>query len=77
MYGKAKAEIRIYHQEEGENACDEANVHGVHPEIVKLLGKLRYRTNYGSSAKHYRRVANQAPSCVDEFLDISSIKWSY
>lgn len=61
MYGKAKAEVESTIRREGENACDEANVHGVHPEIVKLLGKLRYRTSYGQNVlKHSIEVANLA-----------------
>ncbi len=61
MYGKAKAEVDVTIRKEGENACDEANVHGVHPEIIKLLGKLRYRTSYGQNVlKHSIEVANLA-----------------
>lgn len=61
MYSKAKAEVDATIRREGENACDEANVHGVHPEIVKLLGKLRYRTSYGQNVlKHSIEVANLA-----------------
>lgn len=61
MYGKAKAEVDATIRKEGENACDEANVHGVHPEIIKLLGKLRYRTSYGQNVlKHSIEVANLA-----------------
>ena len=61
MYGKAKAEVDATIRKEGENACDEANVHGVHPEIIKLLGKLRYRTSYGQNVlKHSIEVAHLA-----------------
>ncbi|UCG53655.1 MAG: ribonuclease Y [Candidatus Latescibacterota bacterium] len=45
-------------QEHGEDACMELNIHGIHPELVKLVGKLRYRTSYGQNClKHSMEVA--------------------
>jgi ribonuclease Y len=44
--------------EHGEDACMELNIHGIHPELVKLVGKLRYRTSYGQNClKHSLEVA--------------------
>ena len=47
MVEKARREVDQRIKAEGERAVMETNVHGVHPEIVKLLGRLRYRTSYG------------------------------
>ena len=46
---QAKAEIEQKIVEAGEQACFEANVHGLHPELVKVLGRLHYRTSYGQN----------------------------
>ncbi|MGI6071532.1 MAG: ribonuclease Y [Lachnospiraceae bacterium] len=55
---KAQKEIDKIIKEEGEAAQLEVGVHGLHPEIVKLLGKMRYRTSYGQNAlKHSKEVA--------------------
>ena len=47
MVGKAQLELESIVREAGEQACDDANVHGLHPELVKTLGRLKYRTLYG------------------------------
>jgi ribonuclease Y len=49
MVGKAKKEIAKQIKEAGENATFEAGIHNLHPELVKLLGRLRYRTSYGQN----------------------------
>ena len=61
MVGKAQTELEGIIREAGEQACDEANVHGLHPEIVKTLGRLKYRTSYGQNVlKHAVEVSNLA-----------------
>ncbi len=55
---KAQKEVDKIVKEEGEAAVLEVGVHGLHPELVKLLGKMRYRTSYGQNAlKHSKEVA--------------------
>lgn len=61
MIEKARDEVNQTIKEEGEKATEDANVHGLHPELVKLLGKLRYRTSYGQNVlKHAIEVSTLA-----------------
>lgn len=61
MIEKATKEVNQTIKIKGENATDETNVLGIHPEIVKLLGKLHYRTSYGQNVlKHSIEVSNIA-----------------
>ncbi len=58
VVGKAEKEMEVIIRETGEQACFDVGVHGVHPEIVRLLGKLHFRTSYGQNVlQHSKEVA--------------------
>ena len=58
MVEKAQKEVEVMMREEGEAATLEVGVHGIHPELVRLLGKMKFRTSYGQNAlKHSMEVA--------------------
>ncbi len=58
MVEKAQKEVDTIIREEGDAACLEVGVHGIHPELVRLLGRMKYRSSYGQNAlKHSIEVA--------------------
>lgn len=61
MVEKARKEVEAIIKQEGEQATFDTGVHGLHPEIIRLLGKLKYRTSYGQNVlKHSVEVSNLA-----------------
>ncbi len=76
MVEKAKKEVDNKIREEGENACLEVGVHSVHPELVKLLGRMIYRTSFGQNVlRHSIEVAQISGVLAGELgLDIRVAK---
>lgn len=67
MVEKARKEVDNYIKEQGEQATFDTGVHGLHPEIVKLLGRLRFRTSYGQNVlNHSIEVAHLAAAMASE-----------
>jgi len=67
MVEKAKEELEATIKSEGERATLETGVNGLHPEVVKLLGKLKYRTSYGQNVlNHSIEVSNLARIMAEE-----------
>ena len=58
VVNKVKQEMEQHLKEEGEKACFEVGVHGLHPELVKLVGRMKFRTSYGQNClQHSKEVA--------------------
>ena len=76
MVEKAQKEVETMVREEGEAALLEVGIHGIHPELVKLLGKMKFRTSYGQNAlKHSIEVAQLAGLLAAEVgVDVRTAK---
>ena len=76
MVEKAQKEVENEIREEGEAATLEVGVHGIHPELVRLLGRMKFRTSYGQNAlKHSIEVAQLAGLLAGELgVDVRTAK---
>ncbi len=76
MVDKAQKEVEVMIKEEGESATLEVGVHGIHPELVRLLGKMKFRTSYGQNAlRHSIEVAQLSGLLASEIgLDVRMAK---
>ena len=76
MVEKAQKEVETMIREEGEATTLEVGVHGIHPELVRLLGRMKFRTSYGQNAlKHSIEVAQLSGLLAAEIgVDVRTAK---
>ena len=76
MVEKARKEVDSMIREEGEAATLEVGVHGIHPELIRLLGRMKFRTSYGQNAlKHSIEVAHLSGLLAGEIgVDVRTAK---
>ena len=76
MVEKAQREVEAQIREDGENAAMDVGVHGIHPELLKLLGRMKFRSSYGQNAlKHSIEVAQLSGLLAAEIgVDVRTAK---
>jgi ribonucrease Y len=73
MVEKAKKEVENTIRQEGDHATFETGVHGLHPEVVRLLGKLRFRTSYGQNVLNHSIEVSQLAGIMAAELGVDVI----
>ena len=74
MVEKAQKEVENMMREEGEAALLEVGIHGIHPELVKLLGKMKFRTSYGQNALNIRLSCTAPTLAAEVGVDVRTAK---
>ena len=65
MVEKAQKEVEAQIREDGETAAMDVGVHGIHPELLKLLGRMKFRSSYGQNAlRAFHRSCTAYPECL-------------
>lgn len=64
IVAKVQQEMDVHIREEGERAAFEANVHGLHPDLIKLLGRLSFRTSYGQNQLHHAIESSRIAAAI-------------
>ena len=70
-YEQAKAEVKVVVEQEGERAVLESKVHGLDPELTRMLGQLRFRTSYGQNVLDHLIETSQLAAMIAEELGAS------
>jgi ribonuclease Y len=64
VVAKVEQEMEVFIREEGERAAYESNVQGLHPDLIKLLGRLSFRTSYGQNQLHHAIESSQIAAAI-------------